>query len=117
MKVFWKIFLWSFLCLQATLWWGCSSNQNTIVGDLFHNTTARFNGYFYAKEKTQAVEKVILKSLDDNPNQILRLYPRLDTTMAKSYRKDTEEIIKMASISIQRHPNSRWVDDNYLLVG
>ena len=23
----------------------------------------------------------------------------------------------MASISIQRHPNSRWVDDNYLLVG
>lgn len=117
MKVFWRIFLWSFLCLQATLWWGCSSNQNTIVGDLFHNTTARFNGYFYAKEKTRAVEKVILKSLDDNPNQILRLYPRLDTTMAKSYRKDTEEIIKMASISIQRHPNSRWVDDNYLLVG
>jgi len=23
----------------------------------------------------------------------------------------------MASISIQRHPNSRWVNDNYLMVG
>ena len=117
MKVFLRIFSGSFFCLSATVWWGCSSNQNTIVGDLFHNTTAHFNGYFYAKEKTRAVEKVILKSLDDNPNQILRLYPKLDTTLAKSYRKDTEEIIKMASISIQRHPNSRWVDDNYLLVG
>ena len=101
MKVFLRIFSGSFFCLSATVWWGCSSNQNTIVCDLFHNTTAHFNGYFYAKEKTRAVEKVILKSLDDNPNQILRLYPKLDTTLAKSYRKDTEEIIKMASISIQ----------------
>src|SRR5260221_1279725 len=37
--------------------------------------------------------------------------------MAKSYKKNTDEIIKMASKSIQYHPNSRWVDDNYLMVG
>ena len=117
MKVFSRIVLAAFLCLLVMLGWRCSSNQNTILGDVFHNTTAHFNGYFYAREKTREVEKVILKSLDDNPNQILRLYPRLDTILAKKYRKDTEEIIKMASISIQRHPNSRWVDDNYLLVG
>lgn len=105
------------LVLSAGLWWRCSSNQNTIAGDVFHNTTAHFNGYFYAREKTREVEKAILKSLDDDPNQILRLFPKLDTNLAKTYRKDTEEIIKMASISIQRHPNSRWVDDNYVLVG
>jgi tetratricopeptide (TPR) repeat protein len=98
-------------------WWRCSSNQTSITGDIYHNTTARFNGYFYAKEKVKEVEKTILKSLDDDPNQILRLYPKLDTVLAKSYKKDTEEIIKMASISIQRHPNSRWLDDDYLLVG
>src|SRR6185295_5929794 len=53
----------------------------------------------------------------DDHNQILRLFPRMDTTLAKTYSKDTDEIIKMASISIQRHPNSRWVDDNYVQVG
>ena len=84
---------------------------------MYHNTTAHFNGYYYAKEKTLEVEKIILKSLDDDPNQILRLFPKLDTNLAKSYSKDTEEIIKMASLSIQRHPNSKWVDDNYVLVG
>jgi tetratricopeptide (TPR) repeat protein len=47
----------------------------------------------------------------------LRLFPKLDSTLAKSYVKDTEEIIKMASLSIQRHPNSKWVDDSYVLVG
>jgi tetratricopeptide (TPR) repeat protein len=79
--------------------------------------TARFNGYFYAKEGALEVEKLILKSLDDDHNKILLIYPRLDTVLAKSYKKNTEEIIKMASKSIQYHPNSRWVDDNYYMVG
>ncbi len=117
MKVSQRVLIVLLMCVPAGIYWQCSSNQNTIAGDMFHNTTAHFNGYFYAREKTREVEKIILKSLDDDPNQILRLYPKLDTTLAKSYRKDTEEIVKMASLSIQRHPNSRWVDDNYVQVG
>ncbi len=103
--------------LLALLTVGCSVNQNNITSNIYHNTTAHFNGYYYANEKTLEVERTILKSLDDDPNQILRLFPKLDTTLAKSYSKDTEEIIKMASLSIQRHPNSRWVHENYVLVG
>lgn len=117
MRVLLRTLIAILCCVSAITLWHCSSNQNTITSDIFHNTSARFNGYFYAMEKTHEVEKLILKSLDDDPNQILRLYPKLDTTLAKSYRKDTEEIVKMASISIQRHPNSRWVDDDYVLVG
>jgi tetratricopeptide (TPR) repeat protein/TolA-binding protein len=78
---------------------------------------AHYNGFYYAREKAQEVNKIILKSLDDDPNMILRLFPKLDTVLAKSYTKDTEEIVKMASLSIQRHPNSVWVDDNYVQVG
>ncbi len=96
---------------------GCSIEQNSITSSSFHNLTAHFNGYFYAKEGALEVDKMILKSLDDDHNKILLLYPRLDTVLAKTYKKNTDEIIKMASISIQRHPNSRWVDDNYLMVG
>jgi tetratricopeptide (TPR) repeat protein len=91
--------------------------QNTVTADIYHDLTAHFNGYYYAREKAKEVEKTIMKSLDDDPNQVLLLFPRLDTTLAKSYVKDTEEIIKMASISIQRHPNSRWVYENYIMVG
>src|SRR5579871_3915526 len=95
---------------------GCSIEQNTITSNVFHNLTAHFNGYFYAHEGVLEVEQLILKSLDDDHNKILLLYPRLDTVFAKTYKKNTDEIIKMASISIQRHPNSRWVDDDYLMV-
>jgi hypothetical protein len=96
---------------------GCSIEQTSVTSNIYHNLTAHYNGYYYAREKTREVEKVILKSLDDDHNVILRLFPKLDTVLAKSYEKDVEEIIKMASISIQRHPNSAWVDDNYIQVG
>lgn len=95
----------------------CSVEQNSVTSNIFHNTSAHFNGYFYAVEKTREIEKVILKSLDDDPNEVLRLFPRLDTVLAKTYSKDSEEAIKMASISITRHPNSRWLYHNYVQVG
>lgn len=95
----------------------CSPNQNSFTSNIYHNLTAHYNGYYYAYEGVKTVEGTILKSLDDDHNQLLRLYPRLDTNLAKNYSKDTEEIIKMASISIQRHPNSRWVYKNYIMVG
>ncbi len=96
---------------------GCSLEQNTVTSNFYHNLTAHYNGYFYAKEGVRQVDKLFLKSLDDDHSKILLLYPRLDTVLAKSYKKDTDEIIKMASISIQRHPNSKWADDSYLMVG
>jgi len=105
------------LLVLAILLSRCSSNQNTITAALYHNTTAHYNGYFYAQEDIRKIEQTILKSLDDDHNLLLRLFPKLDTNLAKSYKTDTEEVIKMASISIQRHPNSRWVHRNFIMVG
>jgi tetratricopeptide (TPR) repeat protein len=110
-------YLAAVVCLWQLCLAGCSIEQNSATSNAYHNVTAHFNGYFYALEETKAVEALVLKSLDDDHNQILKLFPKLDTVLAKSYAKNTEEIIKMASLSIQRHPNSKWVDDNYLLVG
>ena len=95
----------------------CAPENTSLIGTAFHNTTAHFNGYYYAREEALAVENIILKSLDDDHNQVLQLFPKLDTTLARSYEKQTDEIVKMASVSIQRHPHSRWVDDNYIMVG
>ncbi len=104
-----------FIALIALV--GCSVEQNTITSNIYHNLTAHYNGYFYAKEGVREVDKMVLKTLDDDHNKILLLFPRLDTVKAKAYKKNTDEIIKMASKSIQYHPNSRWVNNNYIMVG
>jgi hypothetical protein len=88
----------------------CSSERNTWTSKAYHNTTAHFNGYWYANEEIRKIEETINKSNVDDYNGILRLYPTFDSTLAKGYDKEIQEAVKMASLAIQRHPNSKWVD-------
>lgn len=95
----------------------CSPARNTWTSKAYHNTTAHFNGYYYALEEINKIEETILTSHSDDYNRILKLFPSFDSTLAKGFEKEIEEAVKMASIAIQRHPNSKWVDDAYILVG
>ena len=95
----------------------CSSEKDTWTSKAYHNTTAHYNGYYYAREEIRKIEKTLWSSLNDDYGKILRLYPKIDSTLALSYDKEIQEAIKMASLAIQRHPNSKWVDDSYILVG
>ncbi|MEJ1239138.1 hypothetical protein WBG78_13465 [Chryseolinea sp. T2] len=110
-------FYFLLLCVAFVLIQSCSPEKNTWTSKAYHNTTAHYNGYFYAREEVQKIENTIWASLSDDYNRVLRLYPTVDTALAKSYDKDIQESIKMASLAIQRHPNSKWVDDCYILVG
>jgi len=112
------IILYILLALSAALLlMGCSSESNSFTSKAFHNTTAHYNGYYYALEEITKIEGTIQKNHKDDYNRVLRLFPPLDSTLAKSYDKEIQEAIKMASIAIQRHPKSKWVDDSYILVG
>lgn len=105
------------LLVSVLLTLGCSSQSPTWSSKAYHNLTAHYNGYYYALEEIGKIEQTIWKSNADDYNRILRLFPSFDSTLAKSYEKEIEEAVKMASIAIQRHSNSKWVDDAYILVG
>jgi tetratricopeptide (TPR) repeat protein len=96
---------------------GCSSETNTWTSKAYHNTTAHYNGYYYARDEIEKIEAAIRKGQVDDYNRVLWLYPTFDSSIVKTFDKEIQEAIKMASIAIQRHPNSKWVDDAYILVG
>lgn len=96
---------------------GCGVTRIKPIGDTYHNTTAHYNSYFYAAERIAEVEQNLADHGERNYNRILPIYPRLDSTSAKANEALLEDVIKKASISIQRHENSKWVDDSYILVG
>jgi tetratricopeptide (TPR) repeat protein len=112
-----KLCLYFFLILATGMVASCSSERNTWTSKAYHNTTAHFNGYYYANEEIRKIEGTIRKSQVDDYNGILRLFPTFDSALAKGYDKEVQEAVKMASLAIQRHPNSKWVDDAYILVG
>jgi tetratricopeptide (TPR) repeat protein len=96
---------------------GCSVERNNPMSKTYHNITARFNGYFLAREKMEEVEAKIREGMVNDYNRVLPIFPPLDTTFISTLRPDLEDVIKKASIPIERHKNSRWVDDSYVLIG
>lgn len=95
----------------------CSSESTGPLNKAFHNTTAHYNSYFIGLERIKEVEESIWKALKPDYNHILKIYPPLDSTMAVTYKAELEDCIKKASIVIQYHKNSKWVDDSYNLIG
>jgi len=95
----------------------CSSESSAPLNKVFHNTTAHYNAYFIGLERINQVEEAIWKAMKPDYNFVLMIYPPLDSTMAATYKTELEDCIKKASIVIQYHENSKWVDDSYNLIG
>ncbi len=87
------------------------------VAASYNNMTARFNSYFYAKQRILEIEQALYDNYQWNYNRILPIFPQYDTIFSASQKAQVEDCIKKASISIQYHPGSRWEYDCYTLVG
>lgn len=83
----------------------------------YHDTTARFNAYFLANEKTLEVEETLFGNPTNDYNDILQVLAPIDTTAASGQASSFEYIITKASLPIQWHESSQWVDDCYILIG
>lgn len=106
----------------------CSTKKNTVVSRWYHNTTSRYNGYFYADliidENVQKLEK----GRQDDYSKILPVFIYPDSKEAKSYYPEMDKSIKKSSLVIQRHTitdkkgreipgANKWIDDNYIVLG
>jgi len=83
----------------------------------YHDLTARFNAYFLAKEKTMEVENQLFGKPPEDYNDVLNVLISIDTNETKAQAEAFEYIIEKASLPIQWHESSKWVDDCYLLIG
>lgn len=97
--------------------WSCSAEKTNIISTTYHNTTAKYNAYYYAKERIREIETGIENSFQNNYDFILKVFPPFDSTIASTYQTQIEDCIKKASIAINNHKNSKWVDDSYNLIG
>jgi len=112
-----KISIYILLFLSALAFLSCSQESTSKVSKGYHNTTAHYNAYFLAKEKMKEIETTLFQKTNTDYNKVLDLYPVYDTTYAKTLRPQFDECIKKASLPIQWHKNSRWVDNSFILIG
>ncbi len=84
---------------------------------LYHNTTARYNGYFNAKELYFSSVRKLDDAYRDNYNRILPFYKHVSADNVSSVAGDLDNAIKKATLVVNLHPQSKWVDDCYILSG
>ncbi|MFT7033569.1 MAG: TolA-binding protein [Cyclobacteriaceae bacterium] len=95
----------------------CAPERKNLISNTFHNTTAHYNAYFYANERVKEIQLSIEENFDWNFNKILPVFAEFDTTLATSMASQIDDCIKKSSIAIQRHPESSWEQESYILVG
>jgi tetratricopeptide (TPR) repeat protein len=113
-----------FLAVSFLFLTGCSTKKKSWVNRQFHNTTAKYNGYFNGNESIKSgVKKLHANNVDDYTT-ILSVFPTGDLKKAKKIHSYMDKAIKKGSIVIQRHSMKikgkeycKWIDDNYLMVG
>lgn len=89
----------------------------SLLGKLYHNTTAKFNGYYNA---TVLLDESILKLNDqyqDNYNKILPVHKYTAVDNPQLVSADLDKAIEKVSVDIALHRQSHWTDDCYLLMG
>ncbi|WP_439482021.1 tetratricopeptide repeat protein [Cyclobacterium plantarum] len=95
----------------------CSSQKNSFTNRLYHNTTARFNAYYYANEKILELEGKIREEYQEDYSQVLPVFYPIDSSTIEANEALLEEAREMASKAIDWHKISKWVDPSYFLIG
>jgi len=119
----------AFIGMFLLLFYSCTQYKNKFINRTYHNLTAHYNGYFYAKESLKdGVTKIELTNKDDYTKILpIFIYPTKES--AKSTFPEMDRAIKKASTCIQKHaikdkhskteiPNSgKWIDDCWNTIG
>ncbi|MEW6467799.1 MAG: hypothetical protein AB1458_02690 [Bacteroidota bacterium] len=107
--------------LVSLLAWTCSTKKNTFTSRSYHNMTARYNGWYWAKESNkEGVDKLDQSHVDDY-SKVLEMYRLGDDKAAKSAANFFDKAITKTSTVIAKHSMlikdreyCKWIDDNYL---
>ena len=92
----------------------CSQYSQGPVSVGFHDLNSHYNAQFLANQKIAEAEKTLFDSRKDDYNELLDVLIPMDTTRGAAVKAQTEYAVKKASLPVQHHKNSHWLDDCYL---
>ncbi len=90
--------------------------QTSALGRFYHNTTAKYNGYFNANELMDECLLTLEQNHKDNFNKILPVFPFNAVESADPVKSKLDKAIEKVSVVITNHRVSHWTDDCYLLL-
>jgi tetratricopeptide (TPR) repeat protein len=116
-------FLFS-LVILGFLFTGCSTKKKGVINRFYHNTTAKYNGYWNGREAVREGVKSLETNQVDDYEQILPVFPVGNAQTATSVYPQMDRGIDKASMVIGKHSMlikgkewCNWIDDSYMVIG
>ncbi|WP_459457676.1 type IX secretion system periplasmic lipoprotein PorW/SprE [Aquirufa sp. HETE-40SA] len=97
--------------------WSCSQYSNKPMAVTFHNVNAKYNAIWQASRLDKELQKKQFSERKESYNSTLPIIIPLDSSFKQRNEKDSKELIRKASLVIDRHQNSHFIVDAYLLIG
>jgi tetratricopeptide (TPR) repeat protein len=63
------------------------------------------------------IDQQIIKESMDDYNKILPVYPVIKESTKSAIKPGLDEVIKKAALINEKHKNSQWLDDSYVIIG
>nr|MBA2421697.1 hypothetical protein [Chitinophagales bacterium] len=107
------------VCFTSATIMSCSSGKKggqSYLGRVYHNTTAHYNGYYYARQKMIEYENQVLASRKEDYSKLLPIY-LIGNPEDAAAGSDMDSLIKRLTIVAKLHPKSKWTDDAYYNIG
>ncbi len=109
--------------LFVFLWYGCSTQKNSWLSRNYHSVSAKYNGFFNARESYLAGLNRLSAEHHDNFDQVLSIFRYGNAAQAQAIAGNMEVAYQKASLVIRRHSmfirgveHNRWIDDAYFLI-
>jgi outer membrane protein assembly factor BamD (BamD/ComL family) len=83
----------------------------------YQNLTAKYNGYYYANLRVEEVEQALDDAHPYNYNEILKIYPDIDSAVIEGNKAKLDDAFTKASQLVDWHSASDYLDNGYLIVG
>ncbi|MCE6991597.1 tetratricopeptide repeat protein [Dyadobacter sp. CY323] len=83
----------------------------------FHNVSARYNAYFMAEQDMLEAEFEMKKAYKEDYNQLLPILLPMDSVLSLPVKPKLQDAIKKSSIVAEKHQNSKWLDNSYIILG
>lgn len=103
--------------ILVQLSWACSQQSTRPAAVAFHNVNAKYNAIFQADRLLISLTNKVREEKKENFSNALPILAPIDTSFSQSNAKEIANLIRKATLVIDRHQNSRYLDDAYLLIG
>lgn len=100
---------------------GCTVQKDkddlSFLGKLYHNTTAKYNGYYNADLLMQESKAILTEEYVEDYDTLIPVYPYMANKDVDHQYNTLDKIIEKVTTVSALHRQSHWLDDNYLMLG